>query len=178
MEHGRRAEFIEAAVEGFETPLVRYATHITGDPERARDVVQETFLRLCTQNIDSLRDRLAPWLYTVCRNLALDTARKEARMKPIVDTDAGAAVGTDPSPTAVMEKKERVGKVLEVIASLPSNQQEAIRLKFQQGLRYRQIAEVMGTTVSNVGVLIHTGLNTARGRLAPLQAGVGKGGTV
>ena len=53
--------------------------------------------------------------------------------------------------------------------TLPANQQEVIRLKFQHGLSYKQIAEVTQLSVSNVGFLIHAGLKTLRQRLNPNQ---------
>jgi RNA polymerase sigma-70 factor (ECF subfamily) len=53
------------------------------------------------------------------------------------------------------------------LGDLPANQQEAIRLKFQHELSYKQIAEVTQLSVSNVGFLIHTGLKTLRQRLNP-----------
>ena len=51
---------------------------LTGDLERARDVVQETFLRLAVQQPSSVDGHLAEWLYRVCRQRALDVCRKDA----------------------------------------------------------------------------------------------------
>ena len=130
----RRDEFVQSAVEQFERPLVSYASHITGDVERARDIVQETFLRLCKAELSEVQDHLAPWLYTVCRNLALDTRKKEARMKHMSDVQMELAVSNGPPPSAALEGREDAGMVLAAICSLPANQQEAIRLKFHQGL--------------------------------------------
>src|SRR6478736_5380476 len=60
-------EVIDLALERYERPLIGYARSITGDPESARDAVQETFLRLSRQNLAALERRLAPWLFFVCR---------------------------------------------------------------------------------------------------------------
>ena len=49
-----------------------------------------------------------------------------------------------------------------MLARLPENQQEVIRLKFQQGLSYKEISSVTGLSVTNVGFLIHTGLKRLR----------------
>ena len=76
-EQGR---WIRSAVEAYERPLVRYAARITGDVERGRDVAQEAFLRLCRADRASIDGHLAEWLFTVCRNRALDVKRKEMRM--------------------------------------------------------------------------------------------------
>lgn len=56
--------------------------------------------------------------------------------------------------------------MLAILQSLPERQQEVIRLKFQGGLSYKEIANVMNLTVNHVGVLIHTGLKALREQLA------------
>src|SRR5438552_729867 len=76
-------DWVRSAVERFEGSLTRYAVRLTGDLERARDVVQETFLRLCTENQLKVQEHLAEWLFTVCRNHALDEQRKQGRMNPL-----------------------------------------------------------------------------------------------
>lgn len=159
------AEFVHQSVEQFEKALVSYAIHLLGDIERARDIVQETFMRLCKADKTKVKEHLAPWLYTVCRNLALDTKRKEARMRHADDSQINRVVSNSPQPSATLETKEDSGRVISLINTLPKNQQEAIWLKFRQGLKYREIAEVMGVTATNVGFLIHKGLNEIRGKM-------------
>ncbi|MGC1479310.1 MAG: sigma factor [Chthoniobacterales bacterium] len=70
---------IRTALERYEKPLVAYAAGIAGDLGSARDAVQETFLRLSRQDVVALEPRLAPWLFFVCRNCALDHRRKVVR---------------------------------------------------------------------------------------------------
>ncbi len=67
-----KAEWIKKALHRYERPLLRYAARITGNAEAARDVVQETFLRLCSAKREKVEDHLAAWLYTVARNHALN----------------------------------------------------------------------------------------------------------
>ena len=83
-----RDPLVDKAIERFEGPLVRYAARITGDLERGRDVVQETFLRLCREPEVAASDHLAQWLFTVCRRLAIDVRRKETRMSTQGDAAA------------------------------------------------------------------------------------------
>ena len=59
----------------------------------------------------------------------------------------------------------RESRVAEAVALLPDNQQEVIRLRFTDGLSYKEIAEVTKLSVSNVGYLIHMGVKTLRERL-------------
>ncbi len=173
---GDREIFIEDALKRYERPLVAYASHLTGDIERAQDVVQEAFMRLCRQDMEKVRERVRPWLYTVCRNLALDILRKEARMRQMSDVYLETEPGSGPSPAVAIQEREQTGSLVVVLAALPPNQQEAIRLKFQQGLRYREIAEVMEISVSNVGYLVHRGINAMKSKLSPPSSGIREGG--
>ena len=66
-------ELVESAQAEFEGPLTGYAAGLlAGDWERARDVVQDTFIKLHRQDPELIRGRLKSWLYTVCRNRAID----------------------------------------------------------------------------------------------------------
>jgi len=154
-------DWIASALEEHEHPLTRYAAHILGDAERAREVVQDTFLKLCRQNRSRLRDHLAQWLYSVCRNRALDVLRKEKRMTGLSDAQYNLP-DRGPEILSVMEREDQVSDVMSILRTLPSNQQEVIRLKFQGDLSYLQISEITKLSVSNVGFLIHTGLRTIR----------------
>ena len=69
-------------------------------------------------------------------------------------------------PGEALEHRDQVAHVLGRLESLPEKQREALRLKFQSGLSYREIAGVMGESVGNVGWLIHMGIKGLRGRLA------------
>jgi RNA polymerase sigma factor (sigma-70 family) len=155
------SEWLRSVVASYEGPLIRYAARITGDAERARDVVQDTFLRLCEQDRNGLDGRLAEWLYTVCRRRALDVQRKEHRMRVTLTAELDRCADHASQSDAV-ERGEMHAAVLAVIGGLPANQQEVVRLKFQAGLSYREIAGVTGLSVSNVGYLLHVALKTVR----------------
>ena len=156
-------ELVESAQAEYEGPLTGYAAGLLGgDWERARDVVQDTFVKLHRQDAELIGGRVKSWLYTVCRNRSIDVLRKE---NPMI-TSAGEAFenlnDSEPDPADRMERKERFEEVLRVLERLPENQREVIRLKFQGDLSYKEIAEVTGLSVSNVGFLIHTGIKRLR----------------
>ena len=163
---GVDATWIRSAVERFEGPLILYATRLLGDAEQARDVVQDTFLTLCGQDRSEIDPRLAEWLFTVCRNRALDVLRKESRMTQLSDDHIRVRASDDPGPSAAIEQRESQAQILGLLESLPHNQREVIRLKFQNGFSYQEIARISGHSVGNVGYLIHVGLKTIRGQLA------------
>jgi RNA polymerase sigma-70 factor, ECF subfamily len=153
-------EIIDRALERYERPLISYAKAITGDLESARDTVQETFLRLSRQDLRALEPRLAPWLYLVCRNCALDHIRKIARFSAdAIDEEFPA---NNASPAAEVAAAEEAERLRWLIDQLPQQQRELVHLKFEAGLSYKQIAETMRMSVSNVGVQLHTAIQTLR----------------
>lgn len=169
-----RSEWVRDAMTRHEGPLVRYAQRITGDLEAARDVVQDTFLKLCTANRDQVADHLAPWLYRVCRNRALDLRKKEARMQPLSDERAAVEAGPDPGPAARAEGKETATMLRTVIDALPDQQQEVFRLKFQDQMSYKEISAVTGFPLNNVRYLIHTALKQVRSELRAMPGLMGE----
>jgi RNA polymerase sigma factor (sigma-70 family) len=159
------SSWVPSVLAEYEQPLTRYAAHITGDIERAREVVQDTFLKLCHQKPAEIRSHLAQWLYTVCRNRALDVLRKERRMTGISDAQLEQQSHSGPAIPAAMEQEEQLADILKILSTLPANQQEVLRLKFQSDLSYTEISQITNLSVSNVGFLIHTGLKTIRERV-------------
>lgn len=170
------ATWVRAALERYEGPLVLYATRIVGDVNRARDVVQEVFLRLCAQRTEDVDGHLAQWLYTVCRNKAVDVQRKESRMSLTQDAALDARTSAEPGPAEVAERRDAASQVLRTLDALPTKEQDVLRLKFQHGLSYREISGVTGLSVSHVGVLIHTGMKKLRERLGGAAARASTGG--
>jgi RNA polymerase sigma-70 factor (ECF subfamily) len=168
MRSGRTAkpEEFEQIVHRFEIPLLQYAQRITGDREQARDVVQETFVKFQRNGALRREDEPATWLFTVCRNAALNVCRKQRRMMYVDEEVIEACESEQPMPFDQLEQKEATGFLLRIVGTLPPRQQEVIQLKFQNDLSYQQIAEIMQTTANNVGVLLHTALKTLRQRYA------------
>lgn len=157
-----KAEWVRTALREHEGALIRYAAQITGDLDRARDVVQDTFLKLCAESPARLDGHLKEWLFTVCRNRALDVMRKEHRMKPMDQIQLEDNVSREPSPAAQAEQNENANQALRLLDALPANQKEVVRLKFQGGLSYKEISRVTNLSVSNVGFLMHTAIKTLR----------------
>ena len=156
------AAFVRSAVEQFQAQLVRYATRLLGDPDRARDVVQDTFVRLLAQPRAAVDGHVAEWLFTVCRNRVFDINRKEGRMKRFAEGAAERVVAAEPRPGAELEAEEMHATVLRLIDRLPPNQQEVVRLKFQNGFSYKEISRITQLSVGNVGFLIHTAVQVLR----------------
>lgn len=157
-----REDFVKQALRDFESPLLGYAMTFLHDIERARDVVQDTFIRLYHQDIDKVKDGLKGWLFTVCRNRALDVIRKEKRMVGLEDEALSRLPSGRRSPSERADLSERVDQVHAALNRLSDNQREVILLKFEQGLSYEEISGVTGLSSGNVGFLLHTGLKRLR----------------
>jgi RNA polymerase sigma factor (sigma-70 family) len=167
MTHDDRAEWIAGALAHYETPLLRFATKLIRDGDRARDIVQETFLQLCQQDRAAVEGHLAAWLFRVCRNRALDLRRKETRVETISET---AAADPHAGPSEVAQHRQDASAIQKALETLPENQQEAVYLRFQSGLSYKEIAEITGHTVTNVGFLLHAAVKAIRAQLEPARS--------
>lgn len=151
------------AFERYEKPLIRYAMRFVRDPERARDVVQDTFLRMCESDVQVDDPRLGSWLYTVCRNRAIDVRRKDVRTTTMEDLPE---VRVEPHE----ERDHAVNEVFERVNALPENKARVIELRYREGQSYRQIADKTGMTVSHVGVIIHDSIKLLRKHMAVVAA--------
>jgi RNA polymerase sigma factor (sigma-70 family) len=158
---------IESAQRKYERQLICYAQIFVARRELAAEIVQETFLKLFQQTEPPNDVSLAAWLFRVCRNLAIDVQRREKRMN--TDTAAVERTESDRScdPAAIASDRETVQRLQMQLAKLTKNQQEVIRLKFQNGFSYREISEVTGLSISNVGVQLHEAIQRLRNRLEP-----------
>src|SRR5688572_21778993 len=91
-------QWVRETVERYEKPLTLYAQRLLNDVERARDAVQETFLRLCHERQEHLDGHLAEWLFSVCRSRSIDMQRKERRMQHLTDEEAIAKPSSTGGP--------------------------------------------------------------------------------
>ncbi len=153
----------KSTFDRYEQPLMRYATRLLRDRERARDVVQDTFLRWCESDVTADDPRLGAWLFTVCRNRAIDVQRREGRLSPI-DT------APEPAVDANDEEQQTVREVLDRMQHLPEKKARVLELRYRHGHSYREIASTTGMTVSHVGVVIHECIGILRKHLAVVAA--------
>ena len=152
-------QIITLAIERFEKPLISYAKQITGDLDSARDAVQETFLRLSRQDLEKLEPRLAPWLYFVCRNCAMDYRRKNGRYQELLEEED---LPLEMCPRQTLVDEEDKQQLAALVARLTARQRELLKLKFEADLTYKEMAEVMKMSISNIGVQLHETIKTLR----------------
>ena len=163
------ALLLRSAMSDFEMPLTKYAVSILGDLEQARDVVQDTFLKLYKQDPEKVRKKVKSWLFTVCRNHCYDLIKRNRRTSNLEDDEISYITSNDDNPFQVisfLEGREEIDEKIKILYSLieelPSRQREVMRLKFQANLSYKEIAETIGISTSNVGFVMHSALKKLR----------------
>jgi RNA polymerase sigma-70 factor (ECF subfamily) len=145
----------------------------TGDPHRAEDLVQETYLA-AYRSLDRLQgpSHLRSWLLTIAQNLVIDTARREQRRKRAAPERAPAAAlasvpGHEPPPGEQAERAEQRDRVLAVLRSLPEEYRLPLTLRYLAGADYETIGIQLGLSNGSLRGLLHRGLKMLRARLGP-----------
>jgi RNA polymerase sigma-70 factor (ECF subfamily) len=143
-------------------PLLRYLTAAGTDREAAREIVQESFLKLHLHLLQAGdRANLRAWLYRVCRNLAINE-RTAHRNSHTGSFDAELTGGDYPSSRLSAEEelmeRERVHRLNRRLGALSEAQRECLTLR-AQGLKYREIAQVLGIATSTVAENVQRGLS-------------------
>ncbi len=169
---GRPGESLEELFLALEGPLLCYALRLAKDQNMSEDVVQEAFLRLHSQPAGSVREPRS-WLYRTVHNLAVNHLRAGARWVPLpssletaaggspTDPDRGAGqdpVDSEPWPDEQLARWEGIGLVRLGLQTLDGRTREVVRLRFQEGLSYKDIGARTGLTSGHVGYLLHHAL--------------------
>ena len=142
----------EALVRTYQSSVYAVTRHYLGDPEEARDVAQDVFVRLY-ERLDSFSggDTFKAWLLQMARNASIDRLRRVKARPPVSDVpadDAMLAGDDDPEQNAATEARERL--VRKAVAGLGDKHREVLLLKEIQGLKIEEVAELLGLPVGTV----------------------------
>jgi RNA polymerase sigma-70 factor (ECF subfamily) len=149
---GESKPTLVALFEAEESRILGFAIGLVGRRAIAEELVQETFVRL-HQVWDQVEHPRA-WLYRSLRNLAANHLRdrkEETELNEERDSDPGE----EGLPDAALGRMEAVGTMHLLMADLAPEDRNLIRLKYEEGLRYREISERTGLSVGNVGYRLH-----------------------
>jgi RNA polymerase sigma-70 factor, ECF subfamily len=148
---------LEEIVRRYQRPLVGYLSQIINDGEKARDLAQETFIRIF-RHAQGYRTttRFATWLYHIARNIARDELRARKR-RPEVTSDEAAKSESIDSTLRQTEVRETVATIL---GRLSSRDRNLLVMRDLKGLSYEEISAQTGIALGTV----KSGLSRARAR--------------
>ena len=175
---GERDQFAPL-VERYQRQLFRVARSRMGRPDWAEDVVQETFL-CAFKSLHTYNSQYSfrTWLWTILLNQCRRQLKKFSRglfigawSQPTSDDDLRATLAdqlrSDESPSARMATQERSELLDALLAKLPEGQADALRLRFFGGLKFPEIAEAMGCSLSTAKNRVRWGLTKMAEYLGP-----------
>jgi RNA polymerase sigma-70 factor (ECF subfamily) len=164
-EHNFRTEVLPLSDK-----LFRLALRITMVREDAEDMVQEALLRVwrTMQQGDEI-DNVEAFAVTTCRNLCLDLIERQQHHDITFDPAQHESLSSDPTPDEQMEADEKYESISRLINQLPEKQKTAIQLRDIEGHSYRDIAQIMNISESDVKVNIHRARQTIKNILKPLN---------
>jgi len=150
-----------ALVERHAPALARFAANL-GARDDVEELVQDTFVRAFS-SLDSFRGEssLRSWLFTIERRLLLDRRRTERRRREDVGVEEGTAV-TEYDPLDGVVAAETEARLREAVGRLTTTQREVFTLRVTEGLSYREIADVVGSTEGAARVHYHNAMRAVK----------------
>ena len=165
----KREMFIQV-YEKYRSSIFNYIFYRVGDSEIADDLTSDVFVRLVDKYDEQSRNGrpIAPWLYAIATNKAIDSQRRNRRhraasldqMTSRHDDELGTLMdllsNDDPDPMDVVELEESQNWVRDQISALPDHLRTVIGLVYFQGMKYREAADVLSIPVGTVKSRLHT----------------------
>lgn len=145
------------------------AYRLTGDPEEAKDLAQDVFVRVY-RNLDKYSPgTFEGWLYRITKNLFLDRVRraKRVRMEALPDEEWRQPEELEPGPAERLDARLLRGDIEHAMNRLPPDFRTAVVMCDVQGLTYEEIARSTGWPLGTVRSRIHRGRKLLREALTP-----------
>jgi RNA polymerase sigma-70 factor (ECF subfamily) len=165
VERGRNGDdaALSALVTRHHAAAYRVAMALTHDDDTAQDVVQDAFLK-AFRSLAGFRGDAAfrTWLLTITANEARGALRKSKRRKETALDDAGPAVSSEPDPSDTAVLVQESARAREMLGRLPEKQRLSVGLRIDEGLSFREIAEVIGSTEGAARVNYFHGIRRLR----------------
>ncbi len=173
---GERAAF-DCIVDKYKGKAFALAFNIIGNYEDARDVLQEAFVKAYI-NINNFREdaNFYTWFYRILVNLCRDFLRKKSAQKRVLveplkmqdnEEEAVDVADTGPDPSQAALNKEIKETADQAIDLLPEKQKTAFILKYIQGMRLNEIAQILDCDESTVKVHLFRAVRNLQKSLAP-----------
>lgn len=146
---------VTALFDEWRRPLLGYISTLRLSLQDGEEVVQDVFLALFEHLREGRpRDNLRGWLFRVGHNLALKKRSRAARQcNDGSESDLQSMRDQSPNPEQALAIKQRQTRLLAVVAALPEQDRCCLHLR-AEGLRYREIAEVLGISLGGVALCL------------------------
>ncbi len=153
-------------VERWQQRVFRFAYHYFGSYDEAMEITQKTFIR-AHKKIHTLNhsDKFSSWIYRIANNLCLDESKRAGRrwstsleavaFHPVIQ-DA------DTHPGRFVQQKELKLLLQRALNQLPPPQRTVVIMKEYEGLKFREIAEILAIPESTVKTRMYSGLKTLK----------------
>lgn len=165
VERGRSGD--EAAfgmlVKRHQDAAYRVAVSITKDEDAAFDVVQDAFLK-AFRALDGFRGDASfrTWLMTIAVNEARGVLRTSKRRRETALDDAGPVVSEHRTPAESVELMDESRRARKMLATLPEKQRMSVTLRIEEGLSFREVGEVIGSSEGAARVNYFHGIRRLR----------------
>jgi RNA polymerase sigma-70 factor (ECF subfamily) len=178
-------EALTAILACYQHRLYRYLLRLVHDPALADDLFQQTWLRVMekTGRYDA-RARFDTWLFSVAHNLAIDHLRRQRSSSldepaghPGLQPDDSGTTAADRlrspglDPLEELLESERAAILAAGMQELPAIHREVLSLRFEEGMKLEQIAEVAAVPLSTVKSRLHRALEGLRGAVGRRSQG-------
>lgn len=159
----------------WESPLYKFVYRYLGDAEASKDICQEAFIR-AYDHLDRFRGnaKFSSWLYQIALNLCRSRFRRQKNRHhvPIDDGGDGFVLQLPDRRATPAERtlaQERAVAVRRALDGLPEEQRTVIVLKEHEGLKFREIAEILDLPESTAKSRLYSGLEKLAQTLGHLQ---------
>ena len=148
---------LEVLIKRYLPSIYAFSKRYTGDPDKAADIAQETFVKAwrTLKTFDQGRSFQA-WIFTIAKNTALDWLRKKEELPfSSFETEEGGnflehIADSLPLPSAVLDQKMTAGKIDAALRELPERYQAVVLMHDQDDLTFREIAVRMKKPLNTV----------------------------
>lgn len=131
--------------------IFRLARRILNNAEDAEDLVQEVFIKIWSKNIEiSSLKNIEAFLMTVTKNQCLDKLKSHQLQK--VEVDVRKMEVSESSPDKMLELKDEVTGVEQIIRQLPTMQQMIVQMRDIEGLEYEEMEEILNMNANTIRV--------------------------
>jgi len=160
---GGDLEAMDALVSRHHAAVYRVALRILRNEDDASDVAQEAFLK-GFRGLGGFRGDAAfkTWILTIAANEARMALRKSGRRKEVALEAVAPVPSQDLSVHERVERSEDVERIRRVLARLPDKQRQAVELRIYEGLSFREIGAIIGSSEGAARVNYHHGIRRLR----------------